>query len=519
MSQVGRNVVANFIGRFWAAVIPIALVPLYIRFLGVEAYGLVGFYATLQSVCSLLDVGLGVTLTRELARLAGHRDTVAARELVRTFELFYWAGAILMGALVVAFSPVIARHWIKAQTLSPAAVQMAVAAMGIAIAPHFPLALYSGGLNGLERQVSLNVISIAFATVRGAGAVLILWLVSRTIEAFFIWQIVVGSCATLATAWLLWSHLRGPYPRPRARLSRLRGIWVFSLSVSGIGIAATILTQLDELTVSKLLPLETFSYYAVAASVALGLYTIVGPIFTALFPRLSQLVSDRNDARVAQLYHVGCQSMSIGLFPLTATIALFSESILQLWTHNRAISANGHVVLSILIVAVAANGLMSIPYATQLAYGWTSLTFAQNCLAVTLLIPTITWAVRSYGVAGAAGATLGVNTACIGITLPIMHRRLLRGELRRWYLSDVGLPLIASLLVCVPSSFEFRKHSLNKVTSVFWIGVTWLAAVCAAAMTSSAVRREMRAFVSRARGTAPIPHNDIMTTPGIPPGS
>ena len=44
------DLVANFAGTGWSAVMQLAFVPLYIKFMGIEAYGLVGFYLMLQAV-------------------------------------------------------------------------------------------------------------------------------------------------------------------------------------------------------------------------------------------------------------------------------------------------------------------------------------------------------------------------------------------------------------------------------------------------------------------------------------
>ncbi len=42
----------------------LAFIPLYIKFLGIEAYGIIGFFTTLQAMFTLLDLGLGYTLNR-----------------------------------------------------------------------------------------------------------------------------------------------------------------------------------------------------------------------------------------------------------------------------------------------------------------------------------------------------------------------------------------------------------------------------------------------------------------------
>jgi len=94
VSVIKQNIIANFAGKAWAAVMSIAFVPLYIKFMGIESYGLIGIFASLLALFSLLDMGLSTTLNRELARLSALPDkTHDMRDLVRTLELPYWGMA------------------------------------------------------------------------------------------------------------------------------------------------------------------------------------------------------------------------------------------------------------------------------------------------------------------------------------------------------------------------------------------------------------------------------------------
>ena len=43
-------------------------IPIYISYLGIESYGLIGLFIILQGLLSLLDMGLSPTLNREMAR-------------------------------------------------------------------------------------------------------------------------------------------------------------------------------------------------------------------------------------------------------------------------------------------------------------------------------------------------------------------------------------------------------------------------------------------------------------------
>ena len=95
MSLLKRNIAANFAGNIWQALMGLAFIPLYIRFMGVESYGLVGYFATLQALFVLLDMGLSSTLTREMARLSVLKNNAKEmRDLVRSLEIIYWIIAI-----------------------------------------------------------------------------------------------------------------------------------------------------------------------------------------------------------------------------------------------------------------------------------------------------------------------------------------------------------------------------------------------------------------------------------------
>ena len=59
MTTVQKNIIANYAGSAWNVITSLAFVPLYIKFIGIEAYGLIGFFSSLQIVLSLLDLGLG----------------------------------------------------------------------------------------------------------------------------------------------------------------------------------------------------------------------------------------------------------------------------------------------------------------------------------------------------------------------------------------------------------------------------------------------------------------------------
>lgn len=426
----------------------LVFIPLYIKFMGVESFGLIGIFATLQIVFGLLDVGLGSTLTREMARLSVLPSKgQEMNNLVRTLETLYWGIAIFVGIIVILLSPIIAHHWIKAGQLSPKTIEQALLIMGFVMVFQMPIGFYSGGLMGLQKQVLLNIINICMSTLRGAGAVLILWLVSPTIQAFLLWQIVISIINAFLLALFLWRSLPHIENKPVFQKQLLGGIWRFTVGMSGIAILATILTQLDKIILSKMLSLEMFGYYMLASVVAMSLSRLFTPVFLSIYPRFTQLVSINDQDGLKQLYHKSCQFIAVLILPVAIVIALLSYEIILLWTQSPTTAEKTYLLVSILTCGTALNGLMHPPYALQLAFGWTRLSLLKTLIAVILLVPLIIYMTIHYGATGAAIAWLVLNLGMFICEIPIMHRKLLHTEKWQWYWQDVGLPLVACTLV------------------------------------------------------------------------
>lgn len=452
--MIRRNVLANTSARLWTAGISLAAVPFYVRMLGLEGYGVIGLFLALGPVLSVLDLGLGTTLNRRLAQLAVEpAGTAEMRDLVRTLEWLYWGIACIVGILLFAAAPLLTSHWINPQRLDSASVANALGLMGIALACQWPLALYSGGLMGMQRQVVASVISAGAATVRNVGAVIVLWHFGPSLEIFFAWQVVVALAETLVTATALWATLPA-FPRaPRANLGALRAVWRFAAGVGSISVLAVVLTQLDKLILSRLLDLDAFGIYSLACRVAVGLYYLSGPINAAFFPRFSQLVQAADEAALTRLYHAGCQLLCVAVVPLSLAVAFFPEAFLQLWAIEPDVARRTGPLLSLLMIGSALNALMTLPLALQFAFGWTRLVFIMNAAAVAILGPLIYIVATRAGALGAAWVWLGLNAAYVVVLVPLMHRRILRGEFSRWLVQDLFLPAGAALAVVAVFKF------------------------------------------------------------------
>jgi O-antigen/teichoic acid export membrane protein len=490
MASLKKNIAANFASSLWTGIVALAFLPLYIRYMGIEPFGLVGFYLTLQGVLAILDAGMATTLNREFARLSASDATEPMRRLLRTFELIYWGVAVSAGAMVMLLARWIASEWVKPEKLSIEAVQQAVLLMGLSFVVQWPLSLYSGGMMGLQKQVSLSAINAVAGTLRGGGVVLVLWLVSSTIQAFFTWQIVIALLHTLTVAIALWRGIGGTAGAVFDRVL-LRATWRFAAGITIMTALASALTQLDKVILSRILSLEAFGYYAFAGTVASSLYRVIAPTASATFPRFSQLVGAGDEITLASLYHATAQIMSVIVLPAAVFIAFFSRETLLLWTRDAVTARNTHAVLSILIVGTAMNGILNIPYLLQLSYGWTRMVVTTNAIAVVVLVPLVYVLTLRFGVSGAAFGWLAYNVTAALVVPAVMHTRILRGEFARWLLRDVGAPLLAATVIAAAARALLPNPGDDLASLVIHLAPVAFAIQLAAVLTVPPVRRRL----------------------------
>lgn len=453
---MGRNLLAGLANSVWSAVIGLAVVPFYLKYLGIEAYGLIGFFVTTQAVLSVLDMGMAPTINREVARCSASGNLKEAGKLLHTLAVIYWCMAGAIALLILALAPLIADYWLQSKQLSPATISHAVMLMGLVVACRWPIGLYQGALIGAQCVTVSSGINMAMVSVGNLGAVMVLAFVSPTIEAFFIWQASVGLVYAITMRAAAW-RIIGKTGRMSFDVDRLKSVWRFTAGMSGIALSATVLTQLDKVILSKTLGLEGFGHYMLAATVVGALYMLIMPVFNVIYPRLSALAAAEEVGKLTDLYRSGTRLFATVLFPVAMLLAVFAEDLVRVWTGNATVASSVAPVIALLSIGSALHGVMFIPYALQLAYGITRLPLTINMILMAILVPLIIFFALSYGVLGGAAAWLIFQVLYVFLGAWLTHRQLLKGVGILWLFNDVGIPFFLTSMAGVGAHYIVQQ--------------------------------------------------------------
>ena len=491
------NVAANFAGQTWRAGLQIVCVPIYIRYLGIEAYGLIGFFAILLGWLALLDLGIRPALGREMARFSGGELKIQyLRDLLRSVELIGLATALAVFTLVWMASGWLAESWFSTRTLPISTISHAVTLMGLISAVSFLESIYLSSLSGLQRQVALNLVLAGTATVRYLGGIGVLAWISPNIEVYFLWQGLSSCLSVVLLAYFVYRSLPKGQRAGRFSADSLLGVWRFAGGMMCIALLSVMLTQVDKTLLSTLLPLDRFAHYTLAATLTATLYMFVAPITTAFYPRMTQLAASKESAALAETYHRGSQFITVAIGPAALMLIVFTDRILLLWTGNPELTANVAPILRILAFGTLLHAMMWMPYHLQLAYGWTSLSIKINVVAVVLLVPSVLILVPIFGPLGSASAWVILNVGYIAIGTRLMHRRILVQHRRRWLVEDIATPLVCAGILAITLNYLTPSH-LDSASSFFLILACAVIITLTAGLMAAKVRQEIFSLVMR----------------------
>jgi len=469
-----RIILANYISQLYVTLSGILLVPIYAKYMGPEAYGLVGFFTMLQAWFALLDLGLTPTISRETARYRGGAvDPITFLQLFRSLTVIFLGIAVGGGLLLLSLSPVIASRWLNVVALNVSDVVIAVEIMAVSVALRWLGGLYRGVITGSERLVWMSAFNALLATLRFAGVLLSMWYFGFSPFVFFIHQL----CVAVIELFFLFAKSQSllPIVGEEAKkigwsLAPVRSLLKFSLTIAFTSSVWVIVTQTDKLVLSGILTLTDYGYFTLAVLVASGITIVCGPVSSAIMPRMAMLHSEGKAQELVSVYRNATKIVSLVAGTAAITMVVCSKSLLFAWTGSLQFAEQVDPILKLYAIG---NGILAVgafPYYMQYARGDLKYHMIGNLLMLVILLPSIIYATINYGAIGAGYAWLITNFIYLTAWVGYVHRKLEPGLHLKWIVQDVFFIVFpasaaAFLFAAYPISLSGRIENLLYVIS------------------------------------------------------
>ena len=437
-----RNVIASYVSQIYTAVIGIVMLPFYIKFMGSEAYGMIGFFTMLQAWFALLDLGLTPTIGRETARFnAGALDVTAFRRLYRSLSCIFVGVAVLGAMLLYSQAANIASHWLKVEVVSVNDIKTALEIIAVCVSLRWLGGLYRGIITGFEQLVWLSGFNLIVGTLRFVMVIPVMAYFGYTLFVFFSYQL----CLALAECLGLWVKslrlLPVLTPIERAALGwsfkPVKTVLKFALSIAFTSAVWVLVTQTDKLVLSSILPLADYGVYTLAVLVASGIMIIGAPISQVLMPRMASLHASGKYDEVVAIYKSSTQIVTVIAGAAAITLIFCAKPLLYVWTGSLPVAEQAAPILQLYAVGNALLAIGAFPYYMQYARGNLFYHLLGNALMVVIIIPLIVIAAKHYGGVGAGYVWCGMNALYLFCWVGYVHRKIIPGVHVEWLLLDV----------------------------------------------------------------------------------
>lgn len=497
-----KNIAANYVSQAYVTVIGIIIIPLYLKYMGAEAYGLVGFFAMLQAWFTLLDMGLTPTMARETARLRGGAlDALSYRRLLRALQWTFLAVAFFGGGALLSGAGMVANHWLKVQKLPLSQVAFAIRIMAIIVALRWMAGLYRGVVSGSERLVWLGGYNAAIATMRSVGVLPVLHFMGGAPAIFFTYQLIAAilefGCLYLKARSLLPPN--GDGPQVGFSFAPIRSVLKFSLVIAVTSSIWTMVTQADKLVLSKLLSLSDYGYFSLAVLVASGVTVVSGPVSSAIMPRMAKLEAEGDSRGLLDVYSHTTQLVTIVALSVAITMSLYAKSLLMLWTGNMELATG---VAPILVPYALGNAVLAVcafPYYLQYAKGSLRLHLVGSILFLLILVPSVVWAAPRFGGVGAGYAWLFTNSVFFLFWVPFVHGRISPGLHRGWMATDI-LRIAVAVAAIIMALSHWMPAGGRDLLTVLRIGGLGCVALLAGLLASTSANGVARRWLASRKG-------------------
>lgn len=445
--SIKRNTIANYAGSFYLTFVNILAVPFYVKLLGAEAYGLVGFFAMLQSWLHLFDLGMSPTLSREMARFkAGTIKPFELLSLVRSLECFFIGIGLVIALGLFFCSEWVATNWLQVEGLSQRNVYYSVMLMGMTIPLRWILSLYRSGLVGMEQHVWLNVFNIVFSTLKAFGVIIALLAIEKTPVVFFSFQAFL----VLIEVYFIISFFYRNLPRTNVSygfsFSQLKRIMPFAGSIAFTSGIWLIVSKTDKLILSNSLSLKEYGFFSLGVTVSEAISIFTSPVAKVLLPRMTFLVAKNNITEMVELYRKATQIVSVITCSFVGIIAYFAQPLLFAWLNQTEAAVAAAPVLFWYSLGNAVLAIMAFQYYLQFAFGILKFHVRFNIVFAIIWVPAVLYIASSYDGVATGKLWFLCQSLFFVFWTWFIHNKFVTGLHKKWLFYDI-LPSVLTTII------------------------------------------------------------------------
>ncbi len=491
-----KNISSSWFGLATNLVVGFLLSPFILHHLGDDAFGLWVLVFSLTGYYGLFDFGIRSSIVRYVAQFKATGETDSLNRYINTSLCTYGGTGLVLLAVTAGGS-----FYVDSLFRIPAALQWSAKVLflvvGTAVAVGFPLSVFAGVLEGLQKFNWLSLTQAGYNVAR-AGLIVVALRHGGGLLTIALISMILNLCTYAVYFAVVQRELAVRFALRYVDRESFRKM----VSYGSITFVATIASQLrfysDATVIGIFIGAAAITYFSIGSKLVSYSANITQSMAQIFTPMSSEFNATGDMERLRRILVMGNRACALIVFPLCATLIILGKSVIEVWVGAKYVPI-AYTVLVLLIVSdslqMAQSASPKILYGMArhrtMAFVWLAEGVANLILSIVLL--------RRYGVIGVAIGT-AIPQICTNLFFLPQHLCGVLGMrlgtfVRQTYLAPalLSLPLIAALL---GMRHFFVAHSYLELGAqvavggvVYGVGLLWFL------LTKEQLGLELRKFM------------------------
>ena len=479
-----RQILKN-VGSSWSALavnvaMGLFLSPFILHRLGDTAFGVWVLIFSVTGYYGLFDLGIRSSIVRYVSKYTATGDREKLAQFINTALFTYTVVGVVSMVLTALLSSSV-EHVFKVPPEMHSQTRLLLLMVGASVSLGFPLGVFGGMLEGLQRFYILNWTSIGATMIRAA---LIVYFLNHG------YGLLTVALITIALP-MVSSILRGiivfrlcPVPLGLKHVDRasFRQMANYGSTTFLVMVAARLRFRTDELVLGTMMSTVAVTWFNIGARIVDYAQEFVTSLSQVFVPMASQSEALGNLDRVRKIYIAGNRACAFLILPITATLIILGKHIIRIWMGARYVQ-HSYPVLVVMIIpfalflSQAASGRVLFGLGKhQILAKITVIEGIANLILSIALVP-------SLGIVGdALGTAIPLSFTCL-VFLPRHLRKQIGVPVRTFVREAYTLPILLTLpLVAVlwlANRFLYPRNLIQlaleilAVSSIYGVGLLW----------------------------------------------
>jgi O-antigen/teichoic acid export membrane protein len=398
-NSIAKSSFLNLIGAAVPMAVALITIPILIKNLGVDRFGILTIVWMLIGYFSFFDMGIGRALTQIIS------SKVAQFKLTEIGEIFWTSVTLLIvlsmvGACFIALLAVpLAHDILKVPEFMQDETVSVLRLMAFTIPFVVINSALIGFLSAFHRFDLINYIRLPTGVLIYVVPVIVI-LITNSLQPVIASMLILKILICFLNFYcclLVLPDLKTSFVVNRDALKPILhfGGWMTITNILG-----PIMIQFDRFVIANLISITAVAYYTTPYEIISKLLIIPGSILSVFFPVFTSVyVKSKKD--VAILFGSAVKMLIFFIFPIIHLIIIFAYSGSAFWL-GESFADNSYRVVQWLAIGVFINSIAQVPFSFIQGIGKPDITSKLHLLELLLYIPSLWLMIIWKGIEGAA---------------------------------------------------------------------------------------------------------------------